>query len=134
MSNTTEPPRDINLEQQRKRAKELRRAHGASSVKGCAADHPSFSSRTQEQDAAQVLAAAPFTLSARRAQLVVAREAGFASMGHPEATTFLLERGADPTPRETSWNSIAAGMARWLKHDEIMQLIEEHGVSNPARR
>ena len=54
-------------------------------------------------------------------------------MGHQEATTFLLERGADPTLRGTSWNSTAAGMARWLKHEEIVQLIEEHG-SNPARR
>jgi len=54
-------------------------------------------------------------------------------MGHQEATTFLLERGADPTLRETNWNSTAAGMARWLKHDEIAQLIEEQ-VSNPARR
>jgi hypothetical protein len=56
-----------------------------------------------------------------------------ASMGHQEATTFLLERGADPTLQGTSWNSTAAGMARWLKHEEIVQLIEEYG-SNPARR
>jgi ankyrin repeat protein len=56
-----------------------------------------------------------------------------ASMGHREATTFLLEHGADPTLRETSWNSTAAGKARWLEHEEIVALIEEHG-SNPAHR
>jgi len=56
-----------------------------------------------------------------------------ASMGHKDATMFLLERGADPTLRETSWNSTAAGMARWLKHHEIVQLIEEHGSNATTR-
>ena len=56
-----------------------------------------------------------------------------ASMGHKEARTFLLERGADPTLRETSWNSTAAGMARWREHDEIVQLIRRARFE-PARR
>jgi len=75
MSNTTEPRPDINLEQQRKRAKELRRAHGAGSVEAALRVVRHFP-RARGQDAAQVLAS-QFTIS--DAQLVVAREAGFAS-------------------------------------------------------
>jgi ankyrin repeat protein len=55
-----------------------------------------------------------------------------AAMGHKEATTFLLERGADPTLKETSWNDTPAEKARWFKHEDIAQLIEQHG-STPAR-
>jgi len=75
MSNTSEPRRDINLEQQRKRAKELRRAHGAGSVEA-ALRIVRHLPRARRQDAAQALAS-PFTLS--DAQLVIAREAGFVS-------------------------------------------------------
>jgi ankyrin repeat protein len=65
----------VNLEQQRKRAKDLRRAHregGADAAARIARHLP----RARGRSAAEVLAA-PFTLS--EAQLVVAREAGFPS-------------------------------------------------------
>src|SRR5438552_1968070 len=75
MSDPTEPRPDLNLEQQRKRAKDLRRAHAAGSVEATLRIIQHLP-RTRGKDAAQVLAS-PFTLS--DAQLVVAREAGFAS-------------------------------------------------------
>lgn len=193
MSNTTEPRPDLNLEQQRKRAKELRRAHRAASA-DAALRIARHLPRARGKDPSQILEA-PLTLS--DAQLVIARETGFASwpdlrrhlwaiergrdesarvlaegevavdnlffaaglnridvltallasgahintrhwsgltalhaaasMGHEEATTFLLEYGADPALRQTRWNSTAAGMARWLKHERIAQLIERGG-------
>jgi ankyrin repeat protein len=73
MSRNDESP--VNLEQQRKRAKELRRAHGEGSA-GAAARIAHHLPRARGSSAVEVLAA-PFTLS--EAQLVVAREAGFRS-------------------------------------------------------
>jgi ankyrin repeat protein len=65
----------VNLEQQRKRAKDLRRAHRAGSAEA-AARIARHLPRAAGQPAAALLAA-PFALS--EAQLVVAREAGFPS-------------------------------------------------------
>jgi ankyrin repeat protein len=47
-----------------------------------------------------------------------------ALMGHKEAVTFLLDRGADPTLRDTHWNSNAAEKARYGKHTEVVEIIE----------
>jgi ankyrin repeat protein len=49
-----------------------------------------------------------------------------ALMGHKEAVTFLLERGADPAIRDTHWKANAAGKARYAKHTEIAAIIERH--------
>jgi ankyrin repeat protein len=48
-----------------------------------------------------------------------------ALMGHKEAVTFLLERGADPTLRDTHWNGNAAEKARYCKHWEVVELLEK---------
>jgi len=47
-----------------------------------------------------------------------------ALMGHKEAVTFLLERGADPTIRDTHWKGNAADKARYAKHMEVAEIIE----------
>src|SRR5262245_19670365 len=65
----------VNLEQQRKRAKDLRRAH-ARGDRDAAERIVQHLPRARGKPVARILAA-PFTLS--EAQLVVAREAGFAS-------------------------------------------------------
>ena len=84
----------VNLEQQRKRAKDLRRAHRAGDA-AAAARIAGHLPRARERSAADVLAA-PFTLS--EAQLVVAREAGFASwpaMKHAVAAQARGDSGDD---------------------------------------
>src|SRR6185436_9748375 len=75
MSKASDPRLNLNLEQQRKRAKELRRGHGDGSLEA-AERIVRHLPRTRGQTVAEVLAS-PFTLS--EAQLVVAREAGFPS-------------------------------------------------------
>jgi ankyrin repeat protein len=47
-----------------------------------------------------------------------------ALMGHKEAVTFLLERGADPTIRDAHWKANAADKARYAKHMEVAEIIE----------
>jgi ankyrin repeat protein len=47
-----------------------------------------------------------------------------ALMGHKEAVAFLLERGADPTIRDTHWKANAAEKARYAKHTEVAEIIE----------
>src|SRR5262249_27067362 len=47
-----------------------------------------------------------------------------ALMGHKEAVTFLLKRGADPAIRDIRWKANAAGKARYAKHAEIADIIE----------
>jgi ankyrin repeat protein len=47
-----------------------------------------------------------------------------AVMGHRDATVLLLERGADPTLRDTHWNGTAAGKARWKGHTAVANLLD----------
>jgi hypothetical protein len=75
MSSPNDPQRHLNLEQQRKRAKDLRRAHHDRSL-DAAVRIVRHLPRAQNQSPEQVLAS-EFTLS--EAQFVVAREAGFTS-------------------------------------------------------
>ena len=75
MSPRADAPSIVNLEQQRKRAKDLVRAHRQQRAEAALRIRRSLP-RARQQSVSEVLAAA-FTLS--EAQLVVAREAGFAS-------------------------------------------------------
>jgi ankyrin repeat protein len=82
----------LDLEQQRKRAKDLRRAH-RDGQQEAAERILRHLPRAQGQSPAQVLAS-PFTLS--DAQLVVAREAGFPSWPRLKHRIELARLGADP--------------------------------------
>lgn len=75
MSSPADSQSNVNLEQQRKRAKGLRRAHEEGSVEAAVRIARRLP-RARNQSSAEVLGS-PFTLS--EAQLVVAREAGFQS-------------------------------------------------------
>ena len=80
---------NINLEQQRKRAKELRRSHREGSIEA-AVRILRYLPRARDLSPEHVLAS-PFTLS--EAQLVVAREAGFSSW--PNLKRYVEGAGAD---------------------------------------
>jgi ankyrin repeat protein len=90
MSTTDQRPR-LNLEQQRKRAKELRHAHREGRLDAAERIRVHLP-RAQARTEAEVLAA-PFSLS--EAQLVVAREAGFASWPRLKRQSELERAGGD---------------------------------------
>jgi ankyrin repeat protein len=48
-----------------------------------------------------------------------------AIMGHEEAVTFLLARGADATVRDASWGGTPAAKARWRHHLEVARILED---------
>jgi hypothetical protein len=131
MSSPTDSPLQLNFEQQRKRAKDLRRAHQEGSVQA-AVRIGRHLPRARGLPLESILASR-FTLS--EAQLVVAREAGFSSWpnlkqdvqaaadGGPERSEFLIDAALeghddavaaalDRDP-EAPWRSIylAAAMA-----------------------
>src|SRR5215813_5257286 len=75
MSFRTDPNTRLNLEQQRKRAKDLLRAHRSGNL-DAAVRVVKYLPRARNNSPAEILSS-PFTLS--EAQFVVAREAGFSS-------------------------------------------------------
>jgi hypothetical protein len=49
-----------------------------------------------------------------------------AALGQAQSVAFLLERGADPSLRDTHYNATPAGLARYHQHPEIAELLETH--------
>jgi len=91
MSVPSDPVTNLNLEQQRKRAKDLRRAHRDGSVEA-AVRIARHLPRARNQSPEQVLASG-FALS--EAQFVIAREAGFASWPRMKSHVEQATRAAD---------------------------------------
>jgi len=121
MSVPSDPVTNLNLEQQRKRAKDLRRAHRDGGVEA-AVRIARLLPRARNQSPEQVLASG-FTLS--EAQFVIAREAGFASWPRMKVHIEQATRAAD-----VSESIIEAALAG--NDDAVRAVLSHH--PNAARR
>jgi ankyrin repeat protein len=91
---------------------------------GVPVDNLLFAAALNRLDLLDALLARGVDVDTRHAEGNTALHAA-AVMGHKEAVAFLLERGADPTRQDTCWKSSAAEKARYFKHPEVAEIIDD---------